>query len=69
MLELKKGDDILEAVGGVSTAADAQKVIEAALDSDNLAKLSPIKNSEALIKIANAISMCKPFAPLSTANC
>ncbi len=62
MLELKKGDDILEAVGGVSTAADAQKVIEAALDSDNLAKLSPIKNSEALIKIANAISMCKPDA-------
>ena len=62
MLELKKGDDILETVGGISTAADAQKVIEAALDSDNLAKLSPIKNSEALIKIANAISMCKPDA-------
>ena len=62
MLELKKGDDILEAVGGISTASDAQKVIEAALDSDNLAKLSPIKNSEALIKIANAISMCKPDA-------
>ena len=62
MLELKKGADILEAVGGIATAADARKVIEAALDSDNLAKLSPITNSDALLKIANAISMCKPDA-------
>ena len=62
MLELKKGADILEAVGGIATAADARKVIEAALDSDNLAKLSPINNAEALLKIANAISMCKPDA-------
>ncbi len=62
MLELKKGGDILETVGGIATAADAQKLFEATLDSDNLGKLSPIKNSEALIKIANAISMCKPDA-------
>ena len=62
MLELKKGADILEAVGGIATAADARKVIEAALDSDNLAKLAPITNGEALMKIANAISMCKPDA-------
>ncbi len=62
MLELKKGADILETVGGVVTAAEARKVIEANLDSDNLAKLAPVTNSEALIKIANAISMCKPDA-------
>ena len=41
MLELKKGADILETVGGIATAADAQKLFEATLDSDNLAKAFP----------------------------
>jgi len=60
MLELKKGDDILVTVGGIATAAEARTVIEEKLDSVNRAKLSPITNPDALIKIANAISMCKP---------
>ena len=60
MLELKKGADILVTVGGITTAAEAQKIIEGKLDSANLAKLAPITNSEARIKIANAIKMCKP---------
>jgi len=60
MLELKRGDDILAVVGGISTVADAAKVVEANLDAPNREKLAKVKNEEALLKIANAISMCKP---------
>ncbi|WP_321990851.1 phosphoenolpyruvate carboxykinase (GTP) [Marispirochaeta aestuarii] len=60
MLEMKKGVDILSDVGGLKTIDEARKVFEANLDSANLAKISKIKNEEALLKIANAISMCEP---------
>ena len=60
MLELKKGVDILSDVGGLKTVDEARKVFEANLDSANLAKISKIKNEEALLKIANAIAMCEP---------
>ncbi len=60
MLELKKGDDILAVVGGISTITEANTVIKESLDATNLEKLASITNSDALIKIANAISMCKP---------
>ena len=60
MLELKKGIDILSFVGGVDTIDAARKIIDEALDPTNKAKLSVIKNEEALIKIANAITMCEP---------
>jgi len=60
MLELKKGVDILSDVGGLKTIDEARKVFEANLDAANLAKISKIKNEEALLKIANAISMCEP---------
>lgn len=60
MLELKKGEEILAAVGGIATFSDAMKVINDNLDDANIAKLSVIKNEEALIKIANAIVICRP---------
>ena len=60
MLELKKGVDILSAVGGIKTIGEGRKLFEAKCDADNLAKISKIKNEEALLKIANAISMCDP---------
>lgn len=60
MLELRKGDDILAVVGGIYSITDAKKVIEKKLDTPNKEKIATIKNEEALIKIANAISMCKP---------
>ena len=62
MLKLNQGVDILAETGGVSTIEEAKRVIEARLDADNLKKLSPIKNESALIKIANAISLCEPDA-------
>ena len=60
MLELRKGDDILAVVGGINSITDAKKVIDEKLDTPNKEKIAAIKNEEALIKIANAISMCKP---------
>ena len=60
MLEIKKGVDILTDVGGVRDIADARAVLSGALDAANQAKLAPIRNEDALIKIAAAISMCQP---------
>jgi hypothetical protein len=62
MLEMKKGVDILAKTGGVTSIDEARKIFEGKLDADNLAKLNNIKNEEALLKIANAISLCKPDA-------
>ncbi len=60
MLELKKGDDILEVVGEIKSLAAAKALFEKRLDATNSGKLSQIKNEDALIKIANAISICNP---------
>ena len=60
MLDLKQGDDILAAVGGVVNIVDAKKIIDAKLDAANKEKIADIENEEALLKIANAVSMCKP---------
>ena len=60
MLELKKGVDILTEVGGVKTIDEARAVLAANLDEANLAKLAPITNEDALVKIAAAIAMCEP---------
>ncbi len=62
MLELKKGTEILTVVGGTSTFADAKAVIAENLDDTNQKKLLAIKNEDALIKIANAITICNPDA-------
>ena len=62
MLELKKGIDILAEIGGVNTLDEAKAVFEAKCDAENLAKLSKIANKDALLKIANAISMTDPDA-------
>jgi len=60
MLQLKKGVEILADTGGVKTIHEAMAVIEQKLDAGNLEKLAPIKNEEALLKIANAIALCEP---------
>jgi phosphoenolpyruvate carboxykinase (GTP) len=60
MLELKKGDDILEVVGGIHTKEEADALFEKTLSKEHLDRLNKIKNEEARLKIANAIAMCKP---------
>jgi phosphoenolpyruvate carboxykinase (GTP) len=62
MLELRKGVDILAQVGGIRTLDKAKALFEARCDPDDVAKLNQIRNEEALLKIANAISMTDPDA-------
>lgn len=60
MLELKKGVDILKAVGGIESVDQAKALFEQKLDDANKAKIAKIQTEDALIKIANAVSMCEP---------
>ena len=60
MLELRKGIDILAAVGGIASAAEARALLDRTIDADNLSKLSAVKNAEALVKLANAVATCRP---------
>ncbi len=62
MLQLKKGDDILAGAGRIGSLDEAKVLFEARCDQENLAKLERIANEEALLKIANAISMTDPDA-------
>jgi len=60
MLELRKGVDILAEAGGIASVEQAWKLLETRCDEDTVAKLSGIANEEALLRIANAISMTDP---------
>ena len=60
MLELKKGIDILAEIGRINTLDEAKSLFELRCDQENVTKLSKITNEEALLKIANAISMTNP---------
>jgi phosphoenolpyruvate carboxykinase (GTP) len=62
MLELKKGIDILAEIGGINTLDEAKAFFEVRCNQENVAKLGRIANEEALLKIANAISMTDPDA-------
>ena len=60
MLEMEKGIDIVSEIGGISTYEEAEQLFEKELDETNLSKLKKIKYTKALLKVANAIAMCKP---------
>ncbi|MGD2177004.1 MAG: phosphoenolpyruvate carboxykinase, partial [Anaerolineae bacterium] len=60
MLKLKEGIDILADIGGVNTLREAEELFQARCDHETKGKLSRISNAEALLKIANAISLTHP---------
>ena len=60
MLELKKGVDILTEVGGITAIDQAWELFRKSMRPDQLAKIERISNEEALLRIANAIAMCRP---------
>ncbi|MFC1706860.1 phosphoenolpyruvate carboxykinase (GTP) [Planctomycetota bacterium] len=60
MLELKKGVDILSAVGGIKTMDEARALFQEKLEAAELQKLERVQNEDALLKIANAIAMGEP---------
>ena len=62
MVIKNQGADIALEIGGVSTLEMAESLFEKKMDAANLSKIQKIKTEAALLKIANAISMCEPDA-------
>lgn len=60
MLQLKKGENILLALGGIQTRQQMAELFEARLDKENCDKLKRIENQTARLKIANAIALMDP---------
>ncbi len=60
MLEFNKGIDIIQEIGGITTADAAFKVLREQLETEHLHRLQSFKNSAVLVKIANAVVMCGP---------
>jgi len=60
MFEKNKGIDIILHIGDIKNINQRDVIFKEKMDQQNLSKISQIKNSEVLFKIANAISMCNP---------
>lgn len=60
MLKFNSGIDIVQEIGQISTTEDALTLFRQRLDDEHLERIHRIKNAEALIKIANALVMCRP---------
>ncbi len=60
MLQKNKGIDIIVEIGGLKEYQEAAKYLESVLNAEHLARIQKIKNTEVIIKIANAIAMCGP---------
>ncbi len=60
MLELKKGTEILGDLGGIADMDGAKALFRKKMSDGELAKLEKITTEDALLKIANSISLCDP---------
>ena len=60
MLKRNQGVDIVQAIGGVSTPGDAQKVFDTSMDDLHRERIGTVEDPSAILKIANAIVMCRP---------
>ena len=60
MFRKKEGIEIVSELGGIATYKAALKVFESKMDAEHFARIQRIKNTEAILKIANAIVLCDP---------
>ncbi len=60
MLQKNKGIDIIIEIGGLKEYQAANKYLESVLTDEHLARIQKVKNTDIIIKIANAIAMCEP---------
>ncbi len=60
MLQLKKGIDIVNEIGGIASFEAARQFLDDKLDQTALDRIQPIRHPEVVLKIANAIAMCEP---------
>ncbi|MFO7964100.1 MAG: phosphoenolpyruvate carboxykinase (GTP) [Desulfobacterales bacterium] len=52
--------DIAKKIGGVLSVEQAMDVFKSNLDPEHLSRIRKIQNADVLIKIANAIALCRP---------
>jgi phosphoenolpyruvate carboxykinase (GTP) len=60
MLQKNKGIDIVIEIGGLKEYQVAAKYLESIMNTEHLARINQIQNTEVITKIANTIAMCKP---------
>ena len=60
MLQKNKGIDIIREIGGINDVQTAVKYFEHTLDAAQFSRFQRITHPDVLLKIANAIAMCKP---------
>jgi phosphoenolpyruvate carboxykinase (GTP) len=60
MLEMRKGVDILTDIGGIKDEDEVNAIFQQKMEDADLKKMQQIKNSEARLKIANAIALGQP---------
>jgi phosphoenolpyruvate carboxykinase (GTP) len=60
MLRRNQGIDIVKSLGGINSAQAAKALFEQKMDATQLDRIKKFKNEEILLKIANAVSMCRP---------
>ena len=60
MMKKNEGVDVVTEIGGIPTQQEAEQFLQQHLDPDSLSRLQRISLPSARLKIANAISMCRP---------
>ncbi len=60
MFEKKKGEDIVQEIGGIRSMEEAVEVFEKRMPSEHYRRIRTVRNPEVAVKIANAIVMCDP---------
>jgi phosphoenolpyruvate carboxykinase (GTP) len=60
MLTTNVGDDIGEILGEIKSIEKCSDIFKACMDDTHYSRINEIQNPEVLIKIANAINICKP---------
>jgi len=57
---LNQGVDIVAELGGINTLSEAEALFQDKLEAIHRQRLAAIKTADVLLKIANAITICKP---------
>jgi phosphoenolpyruvate carboxykinase (GTP) len=60
MYRKAEGIDIVSELGGITTHKAALKVFESKMDPEHFTRIKRIKNTDVILKIANAIVLCGP---------
>ncbi len=60
MLKRNVGISIVKEIGGIKTIEEASEIFNKKMDAEHLSRIKHIKNTEIILKIANAITMCEP---------